>query len=130
MPDFEGAERLTEVLLEEHRPASSVPRGLAVFMIGVEGAPRREQIADLIDKAGGYSDRIYEVGPLGAVERGDLRAWAEMFAVAEDVSFGGKMPSRRKIAEIARRYWTPRAGVPPSKLEYRAARAMILGEVR
>jgi len=74
---------------------------------------------DLVDAAGGYDDHVYEVEPVGVVERSDLAWYSEMDAQDTDE---GK-------AECARKYWAGEPFPSYSLFEWRARSAKVIREI-
>jgi tRNA uridine 5-carbamoylmethylation protein Kti12 len=101
-----------EKLMEKYRPESKISRYDAVFMV---------DNMDLIDDAGGSTDFIYEVSPIGEIERSDLAWYSEVQAVDEE-------ENENLIKEYALNYWN---GVKfhdeeSSLWEYRAKSAIVI----
>ena len=100
--------------LEEHRPPAYLQHSRSVFMVGND---------DDIDVAGGATDYVYEVQPVGNVERHDLN-WASEISYLFDA---GHDENSDAIKEAALNYWK---GVPhhnESVWEYLAPEVKIVG---
>ncbi len=95
----------TERILESHRPAQCLPRAKSVFMV---------TDPEEIDFAGGYTDFVYQVEPVGKVEKNDM-AWYSSLATViwDDVND----PEAIRLAEG---YWSGQPEKPLRSFEYRA----------
>lgn len=96
--------------MESYRPVNKISRFESVFMVNDPS---------LVEYAGGYEDFIYEVEPIGQVDRSDL-SWYSEIEIYND-------PEERE--ECAKNYWN---GIPftnpANRLwEYRAKEAKIIG---
>jgi hypothetical protein len=100
-----------EQAMEDYRPASAVPRQKAVFMV---------TDPEDIDYAGGYTDFIYEVVPLGPVTKANLHWYSALnnYVFDEDVD-------PEVVKKLASQYWN----ATPSKhslFEYLTPAARII----
>jgi hypothetical protein len=73
-----------------------------------------------VDRAGGYEDFIYQVEPIGKVERSDLGWYGEIAAYYWDDE---NDPEARQCAES---YWAGIPFEPRSLFEYRSRTARIV----
>lgn len=120
-PQMEGytrweENRKIEQIVEQYRPPNKISRHDAVFMV---------DDPNLIDSAGGYTDYIYIVEPIGVVEQSDL-SWYSAISVYGD--YNETDDQERTMDQLAQNYWS---GVknqgPHSLIEYRARSARITG---
>lgn len=100
--------------LEYWRPNEYLPHKMSVFMVDNE---------DDIDNAGGGTDYIFTVRPIGDVQRHDMNWMSEIGGLLEDegIDYG-----HDEIRELALNYWH---GVPhtnESVWEYLAPEAVIV----
>jgi hypothetical protein len=100
--------------LEKHRPPEKLAHKEGVFMVGNE---------EDIDLAGGATDYIYIVKPIGQVQRHDVN-WGSQISMLVDDGAGLNDP---EVKQAADNYWN---GVPfegDNVWEYIAPRAKIVG---
>jgi hypothetical protein len=115
--------RVHEQFIERYRPRDCLSRGQSVFMVA---DPR------LAETAGGYEDYVYEVRPVGKVERNDLN-WYEVLNVLDNYSIEEQEQIDLNDPEwiaAAKNYWK---GVPHpgrSMWEYRSPSAVIIRRVK
>jgi hypothetical protein len=123
MKTFEDFEMEGHFKLEQFKPAGSLSRNECIFMT--------DNIDD-IDNAGGATDHIYIVNPIGKTEIHDLGWMSEIDVIISDSFDNGEQDSPEtleKIKQAALNYW---AGVPFSDdpvWEYLAKQAVIVKEV-
>jgi RNA:NAD 2'-phosphotransferase (TPT1/KptA family)/8-oxo-dGTP pyrophosphatase MutT (NUDIX family)/ribosomal protein L32 len=106
---------IIEGVMEKSRPEGALPRKDSVYMVARP---------DDVDRAGGYDDYIYEVQPVGKVERGDLGWYGDVSV------YGEHQPDDPEVIQAAKNYW---AGEPHDKFrlwEYRAPKVKIVRLVR
>jgi len=108
------SEREIEDLFEKYKPANKISRKNCVYMVSNP---------DDIDAAGGYSDYIYMVNPIGPIDKSDLSWYAEVDGLLHD-----KNKNIKIIKSYINNYWT---GVQyktkeHSLFEYRANSAKII----
>lgn len=117
-PDAEAQHTLTERVLEDNRPQGCVSRFGAVFLI---------DNPELIDYAGGYTDFIYEVEPLGPVTRCNLAWYSELYSICEDAvlseSYSSETP---EMVEAALHYWNADPRDSSDLYEYLTDRARVI----
>ena len=101
-------------VLHQHRPMESRQHSWSVFMTGNE---------DDIDVAGGSTDYVYEVEPIGDVERHDIN-WASEISYLLDA---GHEPDSDEIKEAAANYWAGKPHHNEQVWEYLAPKAKIVG---
>jgi len=101
-------------ILHQHRPMESRQHSWSVFMTGNE---------DDIDVAGGSTDYVYEVEPIGDVERHDIN-WASEISYLLDA---GHKPDSNEIKEAAANYWAGKPHHNEQVWEYLAPKAKIVG---
>jgi hypothetical protein len=115
-PETQKAERL----LEKYRPTNKLSRSQSVFLV---------DDPELIDFAGGYEDYIYEVQPVGKVEKSDLSWYSEI----ESIPSGGIYLDsyEEEIKQCALNYWNDVPYYKPenSLFEYRTPAAIIIGQI-
>lgn len=102
------------IYLEMYRPKNMLAHRESVFMVDNK---------DDIDVAGGGTDWIFTVKPLGKVERHDINWGSEVSMLADDYEGPDK---EEKIEQAALNYWN---GVPhpnESIWEYLAPKAKIV----
>lgn len=120
-PDADEQHNLTEQVLERHRPQGCVSRFGAVFLI---------DNPDLIDYAGGYTDYIYEVEPLGPVTRCNLAWYSELYAICEDAvlseSYSTETP---EMIEAALHYWNADPRDSSDLYEFLTDRARVVRNI-
>jgi hypothetical protein len=112
--EFDRAIRRREKILETYRPPQMISRMEAVFLT---------DSPTLVDNAGGHSDYIYEVAPIGPVEKSNLGWYTEIERATE---MGGRL-SKARASEWALNYWHGVAGRGTD--EYRCRTARILRRV-
>lgn len=105
--------RQTERIIESQRPANALSRKDSVFMVGNP---------EEIDFAGGYEDYVYEVEPIGQVDKNDMSWYSDL---------GTYMWDREDDTEairLAQGYWSGKAkgGGEHTLFEYRASKARIV----
>jgi hypothetical protein len=83
-------------VLEAHRPESCLPHAQAVFAVGDP---------DDIDLAGGGTEWVFELEPIGAVFKHDVNWTSEVSMLISD----GHAPTSPRVCAAAQNYW---AGVP------------------
>lgn len=105
----------TEDAFEAARPAASLSRRTNVFMVE---APDE----DLVERAGGSAKHLYEVEPVGSVERNDVGWWPVVF----DAVTAGE-PA--EAARAASAYFAGKA-TPEPLWEYRAPALRIVRRLR
>lgn len=101
-----------ERAIEQYRPTNAVPRAKAVFMV---------THPDDIDYAGGYTDNIYEVVPLGPVSKANLHWYSELNAYL----FDSENIDPDHVKKLALQYWN----ATPSKhalYEYMTPAARVI----
>jgi hypothetical protein len=106
--------RRCEAILEKNRPHDAPQRSESVFLVTVPDA-------DLIDKAGGYSDFIYRVNPVGSIWACNLWWYGQLYSLCEDLQ-KGDMPV---AADMAAKYWSASYGDRDS-IEYLVREAVIV----
>lgn len=116
----EVASRRVEALFETHRPVPALSRMKSVYMVDTADA-------DLIERAGGRADHIYEVSPVGSVSRNDVGWWPAMFDEAMAETEG--LADETAIGKIARSYFAGEARDAQPTWEYRASEVVVLREV-
>jgi hypothetical protein len=109
----------TEAMLETFRPPSILPRRMSVFMVG---SPNR----DLILRAGGYADYIYEVEPLSRVFRSNLYWYGEIFKQSLDLSERPKQEWPEEIRTMAMNYWSGAPSGTRYAVEWRTGSARVV----
>ena len=100
--------------LEKHRPPEKLAHKEGVFMVGTE---------EDIDLAGGATDYIYIVKPIGQIQRHDINWGSEISMLVSD----GAGLNDPEVKQAADNYWN---GVPyegDNVWEYIAPRAKIVG---
>lgn len=104
-----------EELFESLRPDNKIPRSESVYMCND---------VDLIDLAGGYTDFIYQVNPVGAIEESDLAWYTQAQIQLEDGDRDGAI-------ESAKNYWSGELFVydNASCIEYRCREATVIKQV-
>src|SRR5574343_1089744 len=106
-PRLEPEEKSVEMILERYRPAHCLPRHQSIFMVDTPDS-------DLIERAGGYSNHIYEIRPQGKVERNDVHWWAMILNEgAIDVFYGNedeKNDALNACRPFAESYWKGEIG--------------------
>jgi hypothetical protein len=110
--------RKIEKILEENRPPTRISRLQSVFLVAQAGK---------IEHAGGQSDYIYLVEPIGAAEESCLWWYQEL----ENLAFQPRL--RQSAAKIAAmNYWNnvPPPEGKPATYEFRCRKAKILTIVR
>ena len=100
-------------VLHQHRPMESRQHSWSVFMVADE---------DDIDVAGGATDYVYEVEPVGDVERHDIN-WASEISYLLDA---GHDHDSAEIAEAAANYWAGKPHHNEQVWEYLAPKARIV----
>lgn len=105
-------EKKVEDFVEKYRPPNKLSRFKSVFMV---------TDPEEIDYAGGYEDFIYEVMPVGVVEKSDLSWYSEISVYLHEDN------QVEPMIEAAKNYWS---GVPftdpkSSLFEYRTSAATI-----
>ena len=102
----------TCVLLEKYRPPNMLAHKQSVFMC---------DDPDVIDLAGGGTEWLFEVEPLGVVQRHDQNWWSLMDCLISE----GCPKDSEEIEEAANNYWE---GVPHGEnvWEYLTPQARIL----
>lgn len=73
----DSASKWVEQMFERFRPGDALSRTKSVYMVDVPSD-------DLIEKAGGYANHIYEVSPVGDVSKNDVTWWAEVLSLYYD----------------------------------------------
>lgn len=123
MGTFSQDEMDSHFKLEQFRPSNYLSRNKAVYM---------SRDIDDIDLSGGATDHIYEVQPLGKVERHDLNWMTEIDIIISDAWDSGTQEEQEtldKVKNSALNYWK---GVPhynESVWEYLVLSAEILQEL-
>ena len=100
-------------ILEENRPSEYIPHKNAVFFCDND---------EDLDCAGGATEWVFEVEPIGIVSRHDLNWSSEISSLLSD----GYTRTSDKVIQAAKNYWF---GVPhfnESVWEYIAPKVMIL----
>lgn len=100
-------------VLEQHRPKEVLPHKQAVFAVGHP---------DDIDLAGGATEWVFELEPLGPVSRHDLNWGSEISMLLSD----GHTPDSHLVISAAGNYWSGLAHVNESVWEYLMPKAKIL----
>jgi 8-oxo-dGTP pyrophosphatase MutT (NUDIX family)/GNAT superfamily N-acetyltransferase len=100
-----------EQIMENARPEGSLPRNQSVYMVADP---------DEIDFAGGYEDFVYEVEPIGEVERNNMGWYSEVSMYEWD-----NIADSRAV-EAAESYWLGLDFPKSSIWEYRAPKAKIV----
>ncbi|MFA5314220.1 MAG: hypothetical protein WC375_13040 [Methanomassiliicoccales archaeon] len=108
---YVSQERDIEDIVELYRPSNKINRAESVFMV---------DNPDLIDFAGGYEDYVYQVMPIGQVDKSDL-SWYSEVSIYLDAT-------EEEQAEWSRNYWNsvPYKNPSNSLWEYRARSAKIV----
>jgi hypothetical protein len=110
------SEKEIEKLFEKHKPKDKISRKNCVFLV---------TDINLIDYAGGFTDYIYKVEPIGKVEKSDLSWYTEAFGVLySDEEDSNKFT----IEECINNYWNSVPFIYSSKscFEYRCNSAKII----
>jgi hypothetical protein len=110
--------RKTERILEKYRPATMISRLQSVFLVARIGA---------VEHAGGQSEYIYQVEPIGATEESCLWWYQEL----ENLAYQPRLDQRAaKTAAI--NYWTnaPPPDGKPATYEFRCRQATVIAIVR
>lgn len=105
--------QISERILEKNRPAHCLPRTKCVYMV---------DDPNYIEHAGGWIDFVYQVKPMGKVERNDLAWYSEISNYYwDDIND----PEAKLFAE---NYWNgiQYKNIENSLWEYRAASAEII----
>ena len=100
-----------EAIMENARPEGALPRNQSVYMVADP---------DEIDFAGGYEDYIYEVEPIGEVERNNMGWYSEVSMYEWDDE------ADPRAVEAAESYWLGSDFPKASIWEYRAPQAKIV----
>lgn len=118
------------LILESFRPPEFISRNRAVFMT--------DNIDD-IDNAGGATDHIYLVNPLGKVDRHDLSWMTQIDIIMSDNSYSSSLGIKHStiedkeindsIKEAALNYWNSVPHTDESVWEYLTTSAEIIEEV-
>src|SRR5271157_3270029 len=104
--------RQHEEIVERNRPEGALPRSNSVYMV----ADPEE-----IDRAGGYENYVYEVEPIGNVEKNDLEWYGQISSYEWE---GDENPEADKMAQG---YWSGlELGGNWTLYEYRAPQAKIV----
>jgi hypothetical protein len=113
--------KMVETILERTKPVTALSRHESVYMVNANDI-------DLIEKAGGYADYIYEVQPLDDVHVSDVFWWAEIYNYMFDYLDANdpkvKASVLQKCESLAAKYWSGSASSKPS-WEYRVRRAKV-----
>ncbi len=72
--DQGGASKEVEAFLEKHRPNNAIPRNKAFYMTD-------SKKLDILDLVGASTDYVYQVSPIGRLERHDLQWLNDIDAV-------------------------------------------------
>ena len=110
--------RQIETLLEKARPQKSLSRLKSVYAV-----------ADIeeIDPAGGYLNYVYEIAPIGRVEKNDMAWYSELFTYLSGLESDPSYREGQEINRLAQGYWSGQQ-VPDSRgslFEYRCLTARI-----
>lgn len=105
-------------ILEHYRPSDKLAHKDAVFMVGDE---------DDIDLAGGATDVIYEVEPIGPVQKHDLN-WSSEISCLMSIH-GEEGRDRAEVRKAAENYWSGRPHHDENVWEYLAPAMRILEKV-
>jgi len=123
-----GTMRLTEGLLELHRPPHCLSRYDSVFMTDTTNL-------DVIEASGGYANYVYRVEPEGMVERNHL-GWWELINRHFHTTHEWDSAIQERLAGWARSYWDGiecpsdlRVKNKPSTWEYRARSVTVVEDV-
>lgn len=115
-----------EKVFEQYRNAQYLNRNLSVFLVDSPDP-------DLIEKAGGYADHIYQMVPQGKIERNDVQWWAQVYSFALEFKHAEPGPERaailKQIAPLVENYFTGSASDQPI-WEYRVRKAVIEKKIR
>lgn len=99
--------------LEKFRPPEKLAHKEGVFMVGD---------IDDVDVAGGATDFIYVVEPVGEVQKHDLNWGSEISGLMDD----GMQPNDKEVKQAADNYWNGRPHDNEQVWEYLAPRAKIV----
>lgn len=120
-PRLEPEEKAVELILERFRPEDCLPRNKCIFMVA-------QPDPDLIERAGGYAQYIYQVEPQGRVERNDVHWWAKILNEGAIDVFKGTPEEKAEALvacqPMAEAYWLGDASERPL-WEYRSVRGVI-----
>ena len=115
-----------EKVFEQYRHAQFLNRNLSVYMVD-------QPDPDLIEKAGGYADHIYQMIPQGKVERNDVHWWSQVYHFALDFQHTQPGPERaailKQVEPLVLNYFAGTASDHPN-WEYRVRKAVIEKKVR
>lgn len=100
-------------VLEAHRPADCIAHHEAVFMVDND---------DDLDCAGGATDWVLELQPVGPVSRHDLNWSSEICALLSE----GYSASSAEVISCATNYWAGQAHPNESVWEYLTKSAQVL----
>lgn len=114
-------ERAVEKILEYYRPKNKLSRQQSVYFVDTPDP-------DSIERAGGYSDYIYEVSA-DYVEKNDVSWWAEILNGGAYDFLDGNKEALLWCKEAAEAYWAGKPSVKPH-WEYRAPEGKIIGIVQ
>ena len=109
---------LVEKVLENFRPTDCIPRNKSVYMVS-------DPDPDLIDRAGGYSNFIYQVKPQGKIEKNDVHWWAKILDNIYDENHLSRNFISEYLKKMAINYWAGNASNRPT-WEYRCESAIIV----
>ena len=99
-------------ILEANRPSGSLPHAMAVFMAS----------DDDLDNAGGSTDWVLELDPIGLVRRHDLNWSSQISCLVAD----GYPDDHPKVVDAARQYWMGTPHPDESVWEYLAQEARVV----
>jgi hypothetical protein len=116
-PDLDEQENAVELVLEKFRPPHCLSRAVSFYMA--------ESLND-IECAGGYTDHVYLMQPIGTVHQNDVSWWAELLNNgALDYVLEGDTSVLPTCERIAKLYWAGAASNKPL-WEYRCTSATVL----
>lgn len=123
MGTFTQDEMDSHFKLEEFRPSKFISRDRAVYMC--------DNVDDL-DNSGAATKHIYEVRPIGKVERHDLNWMSEIDLIMDEAWTNGQQEDEEtieKVKQAALNYWNGVPHINESVWEYLASSARIMREV-
>ena len=123
MGTFNQDEMDSHFKLEQFRPSNFISRNNCVFMT---------DNPEDIDLAGGASEHIYIVKPLGKVERHDLNWMSEIDLIFSEAWDKGEQESEgtiEKVKNAALNYWNGTPHYNESVWEYLTTSAKVIKEI-
>lgn len=113
-----------ERAIEKGRPKDKLSRLKSVFMLKLdESELQRPDLPDTFDQVGGYGEHIYEVEPLGRVERSDMKNYT--MAAYPELFFDKDLKRYRAMA--VEEYWS--GDDADGVFEYRTPAARVVRRV-